>query len=351
MPVHRPLPPELLLTLGLAASLVAAMAAPLAGPARAATVHYVATTGSDSASGTLSAPWRTVKRGLVALYPGDTLLVRGGTYAERIQSPTIRAGSATARITVKAYPGERPVVSGLVWMKGASYWTFDGINVTWGASNLASEHMVKFTNGVGWTFTHGEVWGAHSYAAILVTGNVAGQPAQWQITNSCIHDTYASNSTNQDHNIYVNTGTTAGSGLIERNLIFNAVNGRNVKLGPGGSTGGSVNVTIRYNTLYNSAQPISPSYDSNHNVFERNILDKAGGTYPLIYAYQLRGTDNVARSNLGYAGRAMLGSSGGVSVVNGGGNVFGVDPKFDSVSCSGFHPATATAVPFGRYAP
>ncbi|MGZ6792340.1 MAG: hypothetical protein ACXVFV_05260, partial [Mycobacteriales bacterium] len=49
-------------------------------PAAATTpaTYYVSTTGSDTAAGTLSAPWRTVKRGMQALYPGDTLYVRGG---------------------------------------------------------------------------------------------------------------------------------------------------------------------------------------------------------------------------------------------------------------------------------
>ncbi|HEX5014982.1 MAG TPA: hypothetical protein VFV72_12585 [Candidatus Limnocylindrales bacterium] len=320
--------------------------------ARAGTTYYVSTSGSDANAGTATSPWRTIRYGMTRLSAGDTLLVRGGTYAERIQSPTIQAGTSSARINVAAYPGERPVIQGLLWLRGASYWTLNGINVTWSSANAPNEHMVKFTNGVGWTYINGEVWGARSFAGILVAGNVANEPRDWRIANSCIHDTYPTHSVNQDHNIYLDTGTSAGAGLLEHNLVFNATNGRNLKLGPGGSTGGTVNVTVRYNTFYNSAQPISPSYDSNHNRFERNIIGKSNGTYGLIHAYALRGTDNVAVNNVGFAAPKLLSSSGGgILVKDGGGNLYPTDPHFDSTAtCSGFHPALATVASYGRYA-
>ena len=39
--------------------------------------YYVSTTGSDSNSGTINAPWATVAYGLTQLSPGDTLNLRG----------------------------------------------------------------------------------------------------------------------------------------------------------------------------------------------------------------------------------------------------------------------------------
>ena len=334
-----------------AAAAVVLLAVAAAGPIQAGTTYYVATSGSDGAAGSSSRPWRTIGSSLTRLSAGDTLVVRGGSYYERIKSPSIRSGTATSRITVRAYQGERPIIRGLLWMKGASYWTFDGINVTWSSANNASEHMVKFTNGVGWTFTRGEIWGARSYAGLLVAGSVAGQPRNWKISYSCIHDTYRSNLLNQDHNVYLNTGTSAGAGLFERNLVFNATNGRNLKLGPGLVTGGTVNVTVRYNTFYNAAQPISPSYASNHNRFVRNILGKSGGSYSLIYAYGLSGTDNVASQNVGFLAPNLLGRSpGSVAVRDGGGNVFPTDPRFNNTSsCSGFSPTNRSAAGYGRH--
>jgi hypothetical protein len=322
-----------------------------AGVARAGTTYYVSTAGNDAAAGSSSSPWRTIGRSLTRLSAGDTLLVRAGTYVERITAPKLRAGTSALRIKVAAYPGERPVIQGLLWLHSPTYWTFDGISVTWSATNSTSEHMVKLINGVGWSFINGEIWGARSYAAVLVTGDVANQPADWRIANNCIHDTYPTHGLNQDHNIYLNTGLTAGAGTLEHNLVFNATNGRNLKMGPSGSSGGSVNVAVRYNTFYNAIQPVSPSYDTNHNRFDWNIIGKSQGTYGAIHAYVLRGTDNVAANNITFATPKLLTSTGGgVPVANGGGNQF-LDPRFDSVaSCSGFHPQAAAAAGFGRYA-
>jgi hypothetical protein len=78
-------------------------------PASTGTTFYVATTGSDSNPGTLAAPWRTVQKALSALTAGQRALVRGGTYTQDLYFT--RSGTATAPITVEAYPGELPVVA------------------------------------------------------------------------------------------------------------------------------------------------------------------------------------------------------------------------------------------------
>lgn len=78
-------------------------------PLRAAT-YYVATTGSDSAPGTESQPWRTVQKAANTLAPGDTALVRGGVYSEAV---TVNVSGAPGQpVTLAAYPGETPVLDG-----------------------------------------------------------------------------------------------------------------------------------------------------------------------------------------------------------------------------------------------
>ena len=49
-----------------------------------AATYYVATTGSDSAAGSITAPFRTIGHGVSALSSGDRLYIRGGTYHEQI---------------------------------------------------------------------------------------------------------------------------------------------------------------------------------------------------------------------------------------------------------------------------
>jgi hypothetical protein len=307
-------------------------------------IRAVATTGSDASAGTEAAPWRTIGHALAALTAGDTLVVHGGTYVEHVAA-VLHAGTASAPIIVRAASGERPIVKGLLWLTSPTWWTFDGLNVTWDATtDTASQHMVRLFGGSNWTFKNAEVWGAHSYAGILV-----GQtPSNWRITANCIHDTYASNSTNQDHNIYVNSGLSAGPGSIDHNILFNATNGRNIKLGgPSISdTNGTQNVSISYNTLYNANQNVSMSGSSRNNTVDHNILGKSLENH-LIYGYSLFGTGNVAANNVGFLSTKLI---DGTNISDGGGNVFPRDPGFDGLGCGGFHPADATSQAYGAYA-
>jgi hypothetical protein len=321
----------------------------------AAGTYFVSPTGSDTNPGTEVRPWRTIRQSLTRLRPGQRLYVRGGRYAENIRNPTIQPGRADARITVAAYPGERPIIVGLLWLTRPSYWTFDGINVTWSTSNSSTSHMVKMTNGVGWSYENSELWGARSFAAMLVYGSVAGEPANWTLRGNCVHDTYASNSGNQDHNLYINTGTSAGAGLIERNILFNAPNGQNVKLGYGRSTpqpgDGTSNVTVRYNTMYGARKSLLVSDESHHNTIERNIIVRSQDGYA-IRAYRLSGAGNVFRDNVFFGmTRFQYADPGYGSVADGGGNVLPLDPKFDGVGCAMFKPAEPAAQSHGRFAP
>ncbi len=84
-----------------------------AGTARAAD-YYVATTGSDGNAGTMDAPWGTLQKAATTAVAGDTVWIRGGTYA--ITAPASsgaginfsKSGTAAANINYFAYQGEVP---------------------------------------------------------------------------------------------------------------------------------------------------------------------------------------------------------------------------------------------------
>ncbi len=72
--------------------------------------YYVSPSGSDAAPGTLESPWKTIGKAATSLAPGDTVLVRAGTYNERVQVAV--SGLPGAEVTFAAYPGESPVIDG-----------------------------------------------------------------------------------------------------------------------------------------------------------------------------------------------------------------------------------------------
>src|SRR5699024_251349 len=121
--------------------------------------------GSDGNPGTADAPFRTVEKGLDSVRPGQTLYLRGGTYVEDVQASP--AGMSSARIVVSAYPGERPVIKGLVSINNPRYVTFNGFNVTWNTGSY-DEHMLKITGGTSWVLQNSEIWGARSFADLLI---------------------------------------------------------------------------------------------------------------------------------------------------------------------------------------
>lgn len=88
----------------------------------AAAEYYVATTGSDSAAGTESAPWASFAHAQSSVAAGDTVYFRAGTYAYTAGTSTCssdtatinaieltKSGSAGKLITYAAYTGEKPV--------------------------------------------------------------------------------------------------------------------------------------------------------------------------------------------------------------------------------------------------
>jgi hypothetical protein len=71
--------------------------------------YYVATNGSDSASGSKTSPFKTLAKAAGLVKPGDTVFIRGGTYMLSTSQKLTRSGTSGARITFMAHPGEKVV--------------------------------------------------------------------------------------------------------------------------------------------------------------------------------------------------------------------------------------------------
>jgi hypothetical protein len=71
-----------------------------------ATTYYVPPSGSDSSSGSVSAPFKTIQKAANIVNPGDTVIVKDGTYTDTDSNDIIvslaRCGTASNWVTFKA---------------------------------------------------------------------------------------------------------------------------------------------------------------------------------------------------------------------------------------------------------
>lgn len=94
---------------------LSAVLSAVAVPAEAATASsaiVVAVDGDDSAAGTLDHPLRTIQKAVDKARPGDTIAIRGGTYALVDNITITTSGEASLPISLGAYQGERVVIDG-----------------------------------------------------------------------------------------------------------------------------------------------------------------------------------------------------------------------------------------------
>jgi len=87
-------------------------ALPATEASAAPTTLVVATNGDDTAPGTLDRPLRTVQRAVDLAKPGDSIAVRGGTYALIDNITITTSGTASQPISLGAYQGERVAIDG-----------------------------------------------------------------------------------------------------------------------------------------------------------------------------------------------------------------------------------------------
>ncbi|WP_426625443.1 right-handed parallel beta-helix repeat-containing protein [Leifsonia sp. McL0607] len=111
----------------------------------------VSPSGSNSAAGTLAAPYATVQRALNAAPSGATIVLRAGTYHESLTVPSGK------KLTVQSYPKEAVYLDGSSpvagWAKSGSVWKASGWNHVFDSSPT-------FTRGApdgrasGWQFVN-----------------------------------------------------------------------------------------------------------------------------------------------------------------------------------------------------
>ena len=202
---------------------------PTPTPSPTGNSYYMAPTGSDSNSGTISSPWKTWASASKKLKAGDTLYARGGTYTGQGSSSNGSAnwyspsGTQAAPVTFKAYPGEVPV--------------FDG--------QMSVVSGLTLSN-VSWIVIDGLTFTRYSGDAGIMCGNWgAGNVSNVTIQNCVVHDSGLT--LNQDHAMYLSAGCS--NFIVRNNFLYNCVNGAGIQCW---HSPGMVNIQIYNNVIYNN---------------------------------------------------------------------------------------------------
>lgn len=106
--------------------------------------YYVAVNGNDDNDGTEGKPFKTIEKAISLVQPGETIYVRGGRYELLSTISVSESGRGDAMITLKAYPGERPILdfsgqelggSNRGIMLTGNYWFIRGFDITGAGDN------------------------------------------------------------------------------------------------------------------------------------------------------------------------------------------------------------------------
>jgi hypothetical protein len=244
-----------------------------------AATFYVATTGNDANPGTAAAPFRTLLKGVQSLSAGDTLIVKGGTYAEGLAN--ISSGRAGGPTTIQAAPGEKVILQPnninvdciVAFRANQNYITIDGLIIDGGSpdgTKLSGFPVCNEDAGSPSTTTshltvkNSEVKnGRHS--GFLIVGAV------WELRNNHIHHNGTDNT--YDHGVYFEADHSLVTGnVFDNNACYNLQNYSSAGANP-------TNNTFTNNTFTSSSCGVTLPHGDNH-LFMNNLIygDATSGT-------------------------------------------------------------------------
>ena len=235
-------------TVAVLASVLLTLLCSLTEPAMCAPLRtfYVATTGDDTADGSVAAPWRTLQRAAQNVVPGDLIIVRPGRYAGFVlgwDGP--QNGTAANPITFQGEPGTT--------IEARNLRTADGINLE-GASYIVIE---GFAISNGGTITRAGIRSVTNQH-VVIRNNQIDQAGRWGILTGFSDDvTIENNITSRsqiEHGIYVSNSSV--NAIVRNNQVWgNTANGihMNGDLSQGGN-GLILNAVVEKNVIYDNGR-------------------------------------------------------------------------------------------------
>lgn len=225
---------------------------PLVSQAGAVQTFYISPSGKDTSLGSLDQPFATIKRATKSIQPGDTLVLRGGTYREQIDLYGMN-GSPSAWYTLKNYPGEAPILQGnntlgigLIF-NNCSYWQIEGIKMT--GYTGAGLYIKKDSHD--FNLSRLTIWGLDGpQGSTAGTEGILGEGSKYVTVKNCeIYNIGLKYNLPKDHGIYIGYG--ADHWTFESNRIHDN-SGAGLQMY--GSPYGSRNSLVKDNVFYNNHQ-------------------------------------------------------------------------------------------------
>jgi VCBS repeat-containing protein len=189
-------------------------------PLSSGNTYYVATTGSDTGTGTSASPWKTIQKAANTVQAGDTVRIKAGTYSEQVTVKT--SGTSTNYIT---FTSDDAANKAIVTSSGSG-----------GTIYIADKNYNRIQNL--------QIRNTGASAAVYLQGNAIGNIVENDILSCTSDDWWAGG-------VYVvGEGLATGPSytIISGNTITTTANGNN---GPNAimldESGGST--VIRNNTI------------------------------------------------------------------------------------------------------
>ena len=301
-------------------------------PAAVSCSFYASPSGSDSAAGSLQAPFQTAQQLVNSLQPGQTGCLESGTYNEDVT--VSQGGSATAPVILASAPGETATIVGRFWVaQGANYVTVTGLDLDGTNAGALPSPTVNAANT---TFSYDNVTNDHT-AVCFDLGSSYGVAANTLIEYDRIHDCGILPANNHEHGIYVQDSTNA---TIAWNEIYDNAD-RGIQLYPDAQ-----GTTVDHNVIADNGENFDFSGDNgtaadNSDVYDNIIANPVDPSYNVYSWYPTGnpiGTGNTLQNNC-ITGGAPNTSDGGFAAT---GNTTATDPEFINATAGDFQLASTS---------
>jgi len=200
--------------------------------AQSGSTFYVSKSGSDSNSGSYTAPWLTIQHAANSVTAGATVYVESGVYNESVNFPN--SGTSSGPITFASYPGQTAVIDGT----GVSCCTSNppsSGNETQGLINIVNQSYVTVNGFEIRNYTT-------SNAALTPTGIwVTGAGTGVQLLNNIVHNITTTSEKNGNAfgiSVYGTSSTPITQLTISGNQVYSL------------KTGNSESVNVDGNVTY-----------------------------------------------------------------------------------------------------